>query len=142
VLAPQTTADDLDDCVWPGRLETLRWCGGTLVLDVAHNPAGMAALVHALEPLRGSALAIAFACQPDKDEAGMLAALARLGAPVWRVALDPGADGIDRARDHLRAGGTVVVTGSHALVASVRALALGLDAAQPGDPRAPGAIDR
>jgi dihydrofolate synthase/folylpolyglutamate synthase len=137
-LAPRTSAADLDGLAWPGRLESLPWCGGTLVVDVAHNPAGMAALVDAMlasPPARP--LAVAFACQPDKDRAGMLAELARLRAPVWTVPLDREADWIDRARAHLGAAGTLLVTGSHLVVASARAHALGLGAAEPSDPRRP-----
>lgn len=36
---------------WPGRMQVVRQRGGTWIFDVAHNPAGVAALVDALDAL-------------------------------------------------------------------------------------------
>jgi dihydrofolate synthase / folylpolyglutamate synthase len=59
----------------PGRLEVIRR-SPTIVIDAAHNPAGMAATVAALqESFSFSHLTGVFAASGDKDVAGMLAEL-------------------------------------------------------------------
>ena len=59
----------------PGRLEVIRR-SPTIVIDAAHNPAGMAATVAAVqESFTFSHLTGVFAASGDKDVAGMLAEL-------------------------------------------------------------------
>jgi dihydrofolate synthase / folylpolyglutamate synthase len=59
----------------PGRMEVIRR-SPTIVIDAAHNPAGMAATVAAMqESFSFSRLAGVFAASGDKDVAGMLAEL-------------------------------------------------------------------
>jgi dihydrofolate synthase/folylpolyglutamate synthase len=59
----------------PGRLEVLR-TGPTVVVDAAHNPAGMAASVAALtDAFSFTSLVAVVACLGDKDVHGMLEAL-------------------------------------------------------------------
>lgn len=153
-LQPGIVARDVDGVVWPGRYETLSWQGGTLVLDVAHNPAGIAALAAELARRADrERLSIAVGCVADKDATPIVATLARLDRPLAWVDLRAlGGAGTSTPaptlesladshalfawlRSELTAGGTVCVCGSHVLVAAVRAAALGLPAAAPNDPR-------
>jgi dihydrofolate synthase/folylpolyglutamate synthase len=70
---------------WPGRLELLNVDGREVLLDGAHNPAGAAALAHALDDLRphlagGSAaslppLTLVHGSMADKDVDGIIRAL-------------------------------------------------------------------
>lgn len=155
VLAPDLTSDALDGARWPGRLECLAWGGGTLVLDVAHNPAGaatVAAAVVAGEVPRPALVIIGW--QGDKDGEGMLEAIAGVSAPRWWVALGdvtPPPSSWARAfvgpedpallaalRAALAGGAVVLVLGSHLLVGAVRAHALGDE--RPADPQDPRAI--
>jgi dihydrofolate synthase/folylpolyglutamate synthase len=48
VFVPELEARELDAVVWPGRFERLKHRRGTVIVDVAHNPAGVAALLTAL----------------------------------------------------------------------------------------------
>ncbi|HWB81230.1 MAG TPA: cyanophycin synthetase [Nannocystaceae bacterium] len=149
VLVPAVQPEDLDDVAWPGRFERIAHGGGVLVLDVAHNPAGARVLADAL---REHGLADAqqiVGCMADKDVAGIVAAIgARSFAWVELAAFGSagapapaGAAIVLRDAEQLRAhvdaalarGETVCVWGSHVLVAAVRAWALGLPAAQPGE---------
>ncbi len=154
VLQPGIVARDVDGVVWPGRGEALPFEGGTLVLDVAHNPAGIAALAATLaERADRDRLAIAVGCVADKDADGMLAPLVALGRPLAWVDLSA-YDAVGRASPssavptladaaavlqwvgaRTKAGYTVCVCGSHVLVGALRAAALGLGAAAPNDPR-------
>lgn len=149
VLVPAVTDADLDGVAWPGRFERLAHRGGTLVLDVAHNPAGIDALVRTLaEQAPGAAIVVGTVA--DKD-AGAIAARIAASTSAWawvdlgafaaagtRVATAPTVltdaaqtfAWIDRVLDD---GGTVCVCGSHVLVAAVRARVLGLQSAQPGE---------
>jgi dihydrofolate synthase/folylpolyglutamate synthase len=86
---------------WPGRLELIETTGGPgsrgrreVLLDGAHNPAGAAALAHALDDLRPTLqggdepdpppVTLLLATMADKDVAGVLAALA--ASPAARAA--------------------------------------------------------
>lgn len=150
------TATDLDGVRWPGRCERVESGGGTVVFDAAHNPHGIAALVTWLEGHVTSRRAVVFGCLADKEAPGMIAALGRLGAPLWLVPPGPGAyefaevagavkfSGPDdpglRARwaEWLAAGGEIVVCGSHVLVGRLRGEVLGeaADAVTLTDPLA------
>lgn len=158
VLVPELTAGDLDGVRWPGRLEVLPWAGGTVVLDVAHNPAGIEAVVEAVaqgvvpRPDR-----VLFGCQADKDGASMVEQLARVGVPCWWLSPDAQSPPPQAARswprrfeheqtaqalravaDGLSDGGTVLVCGSHKLVAAVRDTTFGqVHRPDPQDPRPP-----
>lgn len=74
-------------CRWPGRLEevALPAAGaggpGRVLLDVAHNPEGAAALAAALDDL-GEPVDLLFGVLEDKDAAAMLAALAPRASAV------------------------------------------------------------
>ena len=74
----------------PGRFERRRLGASECVLDVAHNPAGIARLAARLaaEPVPGRAVVL-FAAMCDKDLAPMLAALAPL-AHEWLFPALPG----------------------------------------------------
>ncbi|MFO0636060.1 MAG: hypothetical protein U0168_24745 [Nannocystaceae bacterium] len=151
VLQPDCTAAALDDVVWPGRLERLPWQGGTLLLDVGHNPAGIASVVAALrEDPALPRTRVFVGTVADKDHAAIAAGIAALGRPwAWvdlsalgsaGVAAPAGAAGIadadaliDAVATALQRGEQVCVCGSHVLVAAVRAAALGLPRAQPGE---------
>ncbi|MCY1063411.1 Mur ligase family protein [Nannocystis sp. RBIL2] len=139
------TASDLDGVRWPGRCERVASGGGTVVFDAGHNPHGIAALVTWLEGQPHPGRALVFGCLADKDAPGMLAQLRRLHAPIWLVPAGPGGydlaplqtaetrlflDGIGPAfhaawREHLAAGGELVVCGSHMLVGQLREEVLG-----------------
>ncbi|MEM7154909.1 MAG: cyanophycin synthetase [Myxococcota bacterium] len=160
VFEPTLTAADLDGVTWPGRLEPMATGGGTLVFDVAHNPAGIRAMVDAV---RQGAVAmpglVVFGCQADKDAAAMVETLAELGQQRWWVnptptdvppslpsehwprrfeaALDPAL--VDGIAAHLARGETVLVCGSHRVVGSLRGWARGADRPpEPSDPRPTG----
>ena len=63
-------------CRWPGRLEEVSLPdGGRVLLDVAHNPAGAAALAVALDDL-GEPVDLVFGVLAEKEAEPMLAALA------------------------------------------------------------------
>jgi len=132
----------------PGRLETI---GGEplTLLDGAHNPEGVAALVESVREIaRGGGLTVAVvSILDDKDAATMLATLLpicdaliltssqnpralppptlqslarQLGGPPSEVVRDPRA-ALHRAREHAGADGTVVAMGSIYLVADLLA---------------------
>jgi dihydrofolate synthase/folylpolyglutamate synthase len=142
---------------WPGRFEVVRGKDGVTLLDAAHNPDGVEALLRALER-RGipsvahdAPRALVFGALSDKAWREMLAALAPAFAhrvyvapPVMgggRGAADPVAlarahegivakdvrDALALARDRVGAGGLVVVCGSIFLVGDARALLLDLE---------------
>jgi dihydrofolate synthase / folylpolyglutamate synthase len=72
--------------VVPGRLQLLD-CDPPTVLDGAHNPAAVAALLESLPDVVGEqALGLVFGVLDDKDAAGMLAPLAGRCARVWLTA--------------------------------------------------------
>jgi dihydrofolate synthase / folylpolyglutamate synthase len=147
VLAPGIDANDIDGVSWPGRFERMRIGGGTLVLDVAHNPAGARVLAGALRDHDLADATQVVGCMADKDAVGMVAhartfawvdltAFGSQGAPS-----PPGAAIVlrdaDAVRSHVESalarGETICVWGSHVLVAAVRAWMLDLPAAQPGE---------
>jgi dihydrofolate synthase / folylpolyglutamate synthase len=72
----------LTDCEWPGRLEWLRIppTGGELLIDAAHNPAGVAALTSYLQDNGSKPLPIVFTVMADKDLGRMVAAIEPMAA--------------------------------------------------------------
>ncbi len=142
-IDPTLSAADLEGVSWPGRAERHAMGGGVVIFDVAHNPHGVAALVEHLRATPGQGRAVAFACLADKDAPGMLAALSGLAAALWLIEL-PGGHPLGGAAgrrftgpddpalrpaidEHLRAGGELIVCGSHHLVGHLRAGLLGAD---------------
>lgn len=73
---------------WPGRMQVVRQRGGTWIFDVAHNPAGVTALVQALDGLDlPRPLVLLAAILSDKEWDEMLPPLlARADAAILTVA--------------------------------------------------------
>jgi dihydrofolate synthase / folylpolyglutamate synthase len=71
-----------------GRLESLRSRGRSMLLDVAHNPAGMVTLVRELQDKSEKSVVAVFGVMRDKDYSAMLAELATVADPVIAVAPD------------------------------------------------------
>jgi dihydrofolate synthase/folylpolyglutamate synthase len=145
-------APGLANTRWPGRFERLEVTAqsgsATVLLDGAHNPHGMRALVRALGELdhpRDRTLLV-FGALADKPYAEMLAMLEPLASrriytqPKGREAADLGAldaiapgercpdpcVAVERARLLAADGDLVVVTGSTYLIGEVRGHLLGL----------------
>lgn len=81
-LTPRAVKKGVRSCRWPGRLEEVRVSeraalpgGARVILDVAHNPGGAAALAVALDDL-GEPVDLVFGVLDDKDATAMLALLA------------------------------------------------------------------
>jgi dihydrofolate synthase / folylpolyglutamate synthase len=73
---------------WPGRMQ---WLPGEppIILDGAHNPAAVAAMVPAVAELRGDRpLAVVFGAMADKDIDGMLEGLRGLGGTMVFTQVD------------------------------------------------------
>jgi dihydrofolate synthase/folylpolyglutamate synthase len=142
-LDPETVAEAAAHVAVPGRFEVL---DDQLVIDGAHNAAGMAALVQALPAfLAGRSLVAVVSILDDKDPAAMLAELLPLCSQVvfCRIAnpraLSPGTlvslarqlggpaahtepgvhAAVDLARDLAGSDGVVLVTGSIYLLADL-----------------------
>jgi len=129
-------------CRWPGRLEWIRTSRGDVLLDAAHNGAGVASLAAYLSEL-GQPFTLLFGMLASKvDRAALRALFAMAGDVVLTAAPSPrglspqelarqvGAEGAEALLDpsealaHAlkRAGGDlVVVSGSIYLVGAVRA---------------------
>ena len=135
---------------WPGRLELLDASAiglGRVLLDGAHNPAGAAALAHALADLGQRRPTIVFGAMRGKDVRGVLTALAPLEPRfVFTRVDDPGAlspaelagawapiGGVATICSDPRAAlaaadaDPVVVAGSLYLVGAVRGMITGMD---------------
>lgn len=142
---------------WPGRLERLsgeRQAVGSVLLDGAHNPAGVAALARALNDLGLRRPTLVFGAMGDKPIAAMLRALAvadprpvftrapgaRAADPrrllrAWQRVAGPAADrgrAIDDPPEALRTAAAlhrgedpIVVAGSLYLVGQIRGLLTG-----------------
>ncbi len=69
---------------WPGRLEELSWGEGRRILvDAAHNPAGVDALLDQVKGQKGRFDGIVWAMMKDKDPGQVQELMEHLGAPVW-----------------------------------------------------------
>lgn len=133
---PEAVRTGLARTRWPGRLEVLPGMP-RVVLDGAHNPAGMAALAANLAPLLERPPVVVFAAMRDKDLGAMLRELERLeprrvfftravsGAQrsadpaslraLWSgeaACIEPPAAALEAAREAAGGGGTVVVCGT------------------------------
>ncbi len=85
----QTIEQALSTVTIPGRFEKVQLDGVSALFDVAHNPAGAAALAAAFEDEFGDKRAqVLFACMADKDLRGILDALAPVAAHWHCVPLD------------------------------------------------------
>ncbi len=82
----QAFRDGLAEVRWPGRLQVISG-NPPVLLDCAHNPAAMEALVHTLAPA-GAPIAWVFSSLRDKDTPGMARAMAVAGGPVFLVQMD------------------------------------------------------
>lgn len=148
-LSPDTIATGMRSVTAPGRLEVLR--GERLVLDVAHNPEGVSALVRALrEEFPFEKVVFVVGILGDKDHAGMLREMARvpcsivfteprfarsmsvadLLAAASDLALEATAvadvpEAVDAALASAASSDLVVVTGSHYVVGEARTHLLG-----------------
>lgn len=142
---------------WPGRLQWLRQMGSPdLLLDGAHNPAGIAVLVRYLSGLERSKPVALFGAMQDKLLHPMLeslapavstmvitrpavaraaspAAVARIAQPLARRVeiVDQPAAALARVRQLAAPDGFVLVTGSLYLVGEVLALCGGSEVAGP-----------
>jgi dihydrofolate synthase/folylpolyglutamate synthase len=148
-LDPGVVAEGLAAVTAPGRLETFRSEGAPpVVLDVAHNPDGMAAFVYSLvEAFAFDRAVVVLGVLADKDYRGMLAELARI--PCFLVLTEPRnaravpaseledaaadfgldaqivddvADAVKVAMESAAAKDIVLVTGSHYVVGEARPL--------------------
>lgn len=61
---------------WPGRYEELTFEGHRLILDGAHNPAGMTVLVNTLKQQKIGKVKLLFGALADKDFGGMIRLIA------------------------------------------------------------------
>ena len=130
-----------------GRLENLGHRGRAILLDVAHNPAGIGTLVRELQERREENVVAVFGVMRDKDYSAMLLELAAVAdrviavAPAQKRALPAGklfrvgkdlgirmvnggsvASGIKKAVRSRNRGG-ILITGSHYVVGeALRAL--------------------
>jgi dihydrofolate synthase/folylpolyglutamate synthase len=150
-LSPDAMAAALAGLRWPGRLELAR--EGRVVLDVAHNPAGIATLCAEVPALAGGRRPVVavLGCMRDKDVEGVVRPVARLAdrmvltAPRTARALPPSefpawiggepVATVEAAVDHALAlagdSGFVIVTGSTFVVAEARAHLLGIRDVDP-----------
>ena len=132
--------EGLAEVSWPGRLQVLRRGAQTLVLDGAHNPAGIAALRTALaEAFPGKRPTLVLGMLADKDWRAMVADLVPLAS---RVVTAPVGNERTVTAEDLRAGAAlklvaadpfVLVTGSLYFIGEVME-GLGIEAAR-GDER-------
>jgi dihydrofolate synthase/folylpolyglutamate synthase len=148
-LGTEVVAEGLAETRVPGRLETVRVGddqSAPVLLDVAHNPDGMSALISSLlEAFAFDRVRFVIGILDDKDYMGMLAEIARVPAsliatqaktvrsvPLDRLvaaaeefglqceAIDDVADAVKHALDAATDGELVCVTGSHYVVGEAR----------------------
>ena len=82
------------ETVWPGRLQSLRLARHSMLLDVAHNPAGAWTLRSAIAGLRPHVpRTLLFSCLRDKN----LEEMSQILFPLF----DGSATDLDRQRDHI-----------------------------------------
>jgi len=66
----------VEDVVWPGRLESIRWRGTDVLIDGAHNPAGARALASYLIETHGSRRPMVVGIMRDKQADEIIRAIA------------------------------------------------------------------
>ena len=149
-LAPEITHAAVAHAEWSGRYERIDTETGTFLLDGAHNPDGVAALLETVRTQDERPAVLVFGAVADKPALEMLSALRPLAAhavyvaPGGKAPFDPLAlaqhragevaptvrAALARARE-LAGEGLVLVAGSLYLVGEARSLLLDL----PSDPR-------
>ncbi len=71
-VTPDSICQGLEQARWPGRLEVLKWHKKRVLLDGAHNPAGIASLCQYLDMCeQARPRVLIFAAMRDKDVAEM-----------------------------------------------------------------------
>jgi dihydrofolate synthase/folylpolyglutamate synthase len=81
---------------WPGRFDVVEKNGKTIILDGAHNPHGMAALVSSMKNILPNVKpSILFAAMKDKDYAESLKILKEIKGDLFAVSV-PGMDRSER----------------------------------------------
>jgi dihydrofolate synthase/folylpolyglutamate synthase len=151
-LEEEVINEGLGRTMVPGRLETVPSADGPpMVLDVAHNPEGMSALITSLvEAFAFDSITFVVGILGDKDHQGMFTELSRVpcyviatepktvrAVPVAELEADAHAMGLECeavddvahalkvARDRTSENGLVCVTGSHYVVGEARTALLG-----------------
>jgi dihydrofolate synthase / folylpolyglutamate synthase len=153
-LDPVVVAEGMAAAQVPGRLESLHpeeEPGTPIVLDVAHNPDGMSALIGSLlEAFAFDRVMFVVGILGDKDYRGMLSELARLPCDIIATqaksvrsvspadlvavaeefelpctAIDDVGDAVKAALTTARATDLVCITGSHYVVGEARTLLVG-----------------
>lgn len=144
-ITPDAMKTGIEAASWPGRMEQVSE-NPRILLDGAHNLAGMSALVEALEDLEYSRLLVVIGMMRDKDQEAMLALLAphadcihTVTPAVERATLsselaelchrkgiacqDSGsvASGMEQAGQQARPGDLIVVCGSLFVVGEAKA---------------------
>lgn len=140
--------EGLDSVRAPGRLESTHVDGSTvpIVLDVAHNPAGMSAMITSLiEAFAFERAIFVVGVLRDKDHVGIMAEIARIGGTVVATearnarsvpaselsdtarrfemeseSIQNVTDAIDRANELATAADLICITGSHYVVGEAR----------------------
>jgi len=121
--------EGLAEVSWPGRLQVLRRGAQTLVLDGAHNPAGVAALRTALaEAFPGKRPTLVLGMLADKDWRAMVADLVPLAS---RVVTAPVGNERTVTAEDLRAACVATGAGRPVKAAESTGAALKLVAADP-----------
>ena len=121
--------EGLAEVSWPGRLQVLRRGAQTLVLDGAHNPAGIAALRTALaEAFPGKRPTLVLGMLADKDWRAMVADLVPLAS---RVVTAPVGNERTVTAEDLRAACVATGAGRPVKAAESTGAALKLVAADP-----------
>jgi len=121
--------EGLAEVSWPGRLQVLRRGAQTLVLDGAHNPAGVAALRTALaEAFPGKRPTLVLGMLADKDWRAMVADLVPLAS---RVVTAPVGNERTVTAEDLRAACVATGAGRPVKAAGSAGAALKLVAADP-----------
>ncbi|OGT99093.1 MAG: bifunctional folylpolyglutamate synthase/dihydrofolate synthase [Geobacteraceae bacterium GWC2_48_7] len=83
-VTPQAMKTGIEEAYWPGRMEQVSE-NPRIILDGAHNLAGMAALVESLEDQKYSRLLVVIGMMQDKDLEAMLSLLAPHAAFIYAV---------------------------------------------------------
>lgn len=161
-LSQEVIQEGLSTVVAPGRLETVEQGGGShapVLLDVAHNPDGMSALITTLiETFAFEKVVFVLGILADKDHAGMLREVARVtghviateaksvrsvpAAELLAAAKELGLEGdsvpevasaVRRALQIATPGDLVCVTGSHYVVGEARGVLRGSRSKEASD---------
>lgn len=87
-MTDQDIFDGLAQTVWAGRLEVIPCSKGKIIVDGAHNPHGMEALVETLPSLVGnSKIGVVYTSMNDKEYSSVLGILSRLPCRLFCTSL-------------------------------------------------------